>query len=194
MFHELAKYRIIFVTGPNRSGTTICAQMIAHDTGHSFVIEDEFGFSRLVQLAAFVQSDCGPLVIQCPFISHQIDDLKYLIDLDYDDVLVVMMHRYRRDIVRSEMWSGLDFRRIEAMGKARYLVQTNAHLSDVKYLHWEDQCQNIPHAMDVGYESLKGHPLWMDDRSTLPFAHRVGRPKLPKVFQDGILAIQNLKA
>ena len=192
MFADLAKYRIIFVTGPNRAGTTICAQMIAHDTGHDFVIEDEFGFMNFAQLAAFVHSDCGPLVIQCPFLSPWITDLKYLIDLDMDDVLVVMMHRYRRDIVRSEMRSGLDFRKIDAVGKEQYGERTNAHLSDIKYLHWEGQCQDIPHAMDVGYESLRDHPLWMEDRSALPFAHGVARPRLPKVFRDGIHAIQNL--
>ena len=89
MFNNLWHYWIIFVTGPNRSGTTICARMIAKDTGHDRVIEDEFNGANLKQLASFTQSNYGPLVIQAPFLSNVIHDLNHLIGLDMSKVLVV---------------------------------------------------------------------------------------------------------
>lgn len=192
MFEDLAKYRVVLVTGPHRSGTTICAKMIAHDTGHDFVIEDDIGFARLPQLAAFIQSNYGPMVVQCPFLSHIIEDLKYLIDLDYDDVMVVMMHRYRADIIRSEVRSKLNFNLVGARTKMAYRSESEAHASDIKYLCWEGQCRVLPHAMDVGYESLKDHPLWIEDRAALQFEHGVKHGQLPKVFRDGIIAVQDI--
>ncbi len=192
MFAHLAKHKIILVTGPHRSGTTICARMIAHDTGHDFVIEDEIGFSQLHLLATFIQADYGPVVVQCPFLSHIIHDLKYLIDLDYDDVLVVMMHRYKKEIIRSEMRSKVDFQTVGQRTKETYRCKDNGHASDIKYQCWEEHCTFLTHAMDIGYESLKEHPLWMEDRSTLKFEHDVRHPPLPKVFRDGINAIHNI--
>lgn len=38
----------------------------------------------------------------------------------------------------------------------------------------------------------KDHPLWLEDRTALNFQHAVGKPKLPKVFQDGIHAVQDI--
>ena len=42
MFEYMAIHSRIVVTGPQRSGTTITAKMIAHDTGHRYVDEAEF--------------------------------------------------------------------------------------------------------------------------------------------------------
>jgi len=192
MFKDLAKYRVILVTGPHRSGTTICARMIANDTGHDFVIEDEFAFANLAQLSAYVHSSYGPVVIQCPFLSHVIDDLKYLIDLDYSEALVVMMHRHRPDIIRSEQKSKVDFYTVGMRTKQSYNDETDRHPSDTKYSAWEDQCKCVPHAMDVGYESLKDHPLWIEDRSGMKFQHAVGKGRISQVFRNGILALQDI--
>lgn len=192
MFEYLAKYRVIFVTGPHRSGTTICARMITHDTGHDLVIEDDFRFSQLPQLAAFIQADYGPIVVQCPFLADIIHDLKYLIDLDMSQALVVFMHRYRRDIIASETRARVDFQRVGESQKKRYHTKSNEHISDIRYEAWQDQQQMIPHSLDVGYESLRAHPLWVEDRSDMPFGHEVGKGRLPEVFLDAINSARNI--
>jgi len=190
VFAELKKHRVILVTGPHRSGTTICAKMIAHDTGHDFVIEDEIGFGDLRKLSSFVHSNYSPVVIQCPFLTHIIDELNYAIDLDYSDTLVVMMHRYLPDIILSETKSKVDFNAVGENTRRAYRDESDAHPSDIKYKLWEYQCAVIPNAIDVGYESLKEHPLWIEDRSDMTFQHEIIQAPLPKVFRDGIRAIQ----
>lgn len=192
MFGDLKKHKYIFVTGPHRSGTTICARMIANDTGHDFVIEDEFGFSRLYLLAAMLQADYGPAVIQCPFLADIIHDLEYLIDLDMSDCLVVFMHRYRPDILDSEERAKVNFDSLGEQQKTRYYTEDDDHISDIRYEAWQHQCTVIPHAMDVSYESLRDHPMWLEDRKDLPFQHIINKPPLPKVFRDGIIAAQDI--
>ena len=51
MFEYLKEFPVVLVTGPQRSGTRICAKMIAHDTGHRFVDEREIHTDSLYELA-----------------------------------------------------------------------------------------------------------------------------------------------
>jgi len=191
-FHELKKYGHIFVTGPHRSGTTICARMIAHDTGHDLVLEDEFRCTNRSQFSAFLHSDYGPRVMQCPFLSNEIHDLEYLYDIDMSKVLVVFMHRYRKDIIDSEDNAPVDFESIGRGQKRAYHEVRNIHPSDIKYDAWEDQCRVIPNALDVGYESLKSHPLWDSDHKNLPFQHEVRQPVISGRVRDVIRTLSNI--
>lgn len=166
MFESLRHHRVILVTGPHRSGTTIAAKMIAHDTGHDLVLEDDFGYSRLHEMLAFIQADYGPCVIQCPFLAHIVHDL----GIDMGKCLVVFMHRFRRDIIASEekartkRGNKVNFQGIGATQKAWYHSQAKRHISDLKYESWEDQCVMIPHAMDLAYITLRDHELWVENR------------------------------
>lgn len=187
----MREYKRIFVTGPHRSGTTIAARIIAHDTGHDLVLEDEFTCSNRAQIAAFLHAGYGPQVIQCPFLAHEIHDLEYIYDIDMGECLVVMMHRYRRDIIESEQRSPVDFERVAIGRRQRYHAKTG-HPSDIVYEAWMDQCRVIPHAMDLAYESLKDHPLWVKDHKKLPFQHEIRKTVAPKAFRDGIRALQNI--
>jgi hypothetical protein len=166
--------------------------MIAHDTGHDLVIEDDFENANLIQLAGVVQSECGPIVVQCPFLSDVVHDLGYLIGVDMERALVVFMHRYRPDIIASEERAAVDFESVSLGQKRRYHAHGSEHISDVKYEAWEDQCQVIPHALDVGYESLCDHPLWIEDRTALKFQHEIRQPRLLPAFGEGLIALHNI--
>lgn len=192
MFEGLKKHRVILVTGPHRSGTTICARMIAEDTGHRFVVEDEIQFSRL-HLVADIINLGKPVVIQCPFLLPVIHQLDKHIDLNYDESCIVMMHRYRKDIESSEAKAKrVNFRRLGFTQKRLYGEQSPRHVSDVKYDGWALQQPTLPNTLDVGYLSLSDHPLWVEDRSEFRFEHKITRPPLPQGFQDGIDLIQNV--
>lgn len=205
MFADLKKYRRIFVTGPHRSGTTICAKMIAHDTGHDLVLEDDFRYTNKNELAAFLYSDYGPQVIQCPFLSAIAHDIGYEFSIDMSECLVVMMHRYRRDIMRSEENARLkngkkvNFEAIGESQRSRYYSDSDWHISDLKYEAWQDQCKMIPNALDVGYESLRDHPMWIESRNfSVRQTDENEEPdvvptyrRMPVGFLDGLSAIQN---
>lgn len=172
MFGELAKYDTIFVCGPNRSGTTIAARMIAADTGHDTVLEDDFGYSDLAQFAAFVHGDFGPRVIQCPFLTHVIHDLPYLLDFDMGSSLVVMMRRPVDEIELSEQRAvARDGKKIafgqigEARKKNAYHDHSDKHISTVCYESWEDQKRLIPNSIDLEYHSLRTHGMWVENRN-----------------------------
>ena len=194
MFQDLKKHRHIFVTGPHRSGTTICARMIAQDTGHDLIIEDEFNRSNLALLAAFIQADYAPSVIQCPFLANIIHDLNYLIELDMQETLVVFMHRYVKDIIDSEMRSPVAFELVSEHQQEEYnfgSIKLEQHISDFKYESWEEQRESIPHYLDQGYEALRNHPLWLDARAALPFEHVMQPPKFP-AMKHALSALQDL--
>ena len=95
MFEELGTYRVVLVTGPQRSGTRIAARMIAADSGLRYVDEDEFGVYNHKRLRAIIAQAEG-VVIQCPAMCHMVHKVAA------EDVLVVMMMRDVDDIVASE--------------------------------------------------------------------------------------------
>ena len=171
MFEHLKKHDRIFVCGPNRSGTTIAARIIAADTGHDLVLEDDFGYSRLDKFAAFVNGD-RPVVIQCPFLTPIIHDLPYLIGFDISEAMVVMMRRPTDEIIDSENravsqdGTKIAFHLIgEARKKRVYHDHSDKHISTVCYDAWEEQKRLIPTSVDVDYYALRGHPLWVEDRN-----------------------------
>lgn len=193
MFDHLKRHKVILVTGPHRSGTTIAARMIAADTGHDFVIEDEIGFSKPALLDLHVQADAGPMVVQCPFFCNNIQMLGLDTAIDWDETCVVMMHRYVKDIIASEEKAKrVNF---DALGQKQKrqmnVVDSPLHVSDHKYANWEIQRKHIKHTLDVGYESLRAHPLWVEDRSSFRFQHRVSkqRPRMPAGFIEGLRMI-----
>jgi hypothetical protein len=195
MFEHLKKHRVILVTGPHRSGTTIAARMIAADTGHDFVIEDEIGFSKVQQLALFIQAEYGPLVIQCPFLLPNIHHLGEIASVDWDETCVVMMHRYRKDIEASEEKAKrVDFKMLGHAQKRLYGEQSQRHVSDVKYEGWQLQQPTLLHTLDVGYPSLADHPLWVENRASFRFQHEVRNPEMPQGFKEGMDLVQELVA
>jgi hypothetical protein len=168
--------------------------MISEDTGNRYVIEDEIEFSNLELLKESIDSG-DHVVVQCPFFLPIIHQLDKRIGLDYDETCVVMMHRYRRDIEASEERAKrVNFKRLGWAQKRLYGEQSQRHVSDVKYEGWELQRPLIPNTLDVGYLSLRDHPLWVEDRSAFRFIdqHKVTTPPLPPGFQDGISLLKGI--
>lgn len=146
MFEKLQKYKKIVVTGPQRSGTTICSRMIACDTGHSCVDETAFGAENESGWRQVLERN--NVVVQCPAMSKLCSDLG-------NNVLVVFMRRDVGDIMASQS-------RIDWGSEGHELKKYGAEgdIAQVKYDYWE---QNKPaNWIDVEYESLKKHPLWID--------------------------------
>lgn len=174
MFEHLSNYRIVIVTGPQRSGTRICAQIIAQDTGLEYVDEgehmtDEAIFRDLVE-------NYDRLVIHAPTCSHIVHDYGML-----DDVAVVFMRRPLDEIAASQRriyWVNDDSE------KAKYPPEYHTGMAaQTKYRFWDlVQRRLILHALDVGYHSLEQHPLWVpaEQRKTFEAGQtRVGQTAWP---------------
>ena len=97
MFEHLAPFRVILVTGPQRSGTRFAAQAIAQSLGRVFVDEREIHIDSRYSLAIFLRLTSVPVVVQCPALCHCIHQFA-----QSDQTAVVMMRRAIEDIVASQ--------------------------------------------------------------------------------------------
>ena len=153
MFEHLAKWRRIYVTGPQRSGTTICARMICADTRHTY--QDGEPINRLKPQAVRERMMRREnVVVQCPFLAHDI----HLAVYDDPDAIVVFMIRDVNDIWASQKrihWA-------DPKELRRYPGETYATLAEAKYARWYAVSRDLcPNWVEVEYESLSEHPLWV---------------------------------
>jgi len=156
VFESLAGFTKIVVTGPQRSGTTICANMIAHDLGLPCV--DERGVTpfwlkdrgkTISRIKAKLREN--RLVLQSPSAAAFCHELPA-------NVAVVYMIRPVEDIIKSQQRINWDGNPFELM-----MLEVDSGESCVlKYERWKWQKPLIKHAFEVEYESLKAHPLWVD--------------------------------
>lgn len=159
MFEQLKIYKSILVTGPQRAGTKIASRMIAADTGYKYVDEYVFGFS----VDRFVKAiSVDSIVVQCPTMSSIIE---YYAE---DNTLVVFMFRDLEDIAKSEDrmgWTVGVYQELYKFGmsvtEARMYRQSGGRTAPLKYELWAGQKTVIKHYLELEYESLSAHPLWI---------------------------------
>lgn len=145
MFEDIGHNKII-VTGPHRTGTTICAEMIGHDTGLPVFREEEFQYRNIIKAHELISIEkglfegCG--VFQGPYLLPWAPL--------FDDCLIVCMRRDIEDIQAS----------IENLKKRG--ISTPFFSAEQAYALWEKM--ELKHCMEVEYESLRDHPLWSESR------------------------------
>lgn len=155
MFEYLAPFRVVIVTGPARSGTTICGHMIAADTGNTYM-DDRTEINSIGKLRHVVTSESNA-VAQCPLLSWHVDEFGVL-----DDVAVVMVRRNIVEINASN--DRLAPHRLDYWRDGYHALywQRGRHISEAVYQHWDNvQRSRIRHPYDVQYAALAEHPLWV---------------------------------
>lgn len=157
MFEDLKDYRIILVSGPQRSGTRFVARAIAHDTGHNYVDEvgvhtdSVYGLDWIMQEARVLETS---VVVQCPALMWVIPFIA-----DAPDILVVVCMRKEEEIVASEERIGWSHEWIERL---RYQFHQDAWpICRIKYAAWGANKWRVPNYREVCYEEMEGHPLWV---------------------------------
>jgi hypothetical protein len=162
MFEHLAIYKRIVVTGPQRSGTRIGAKMIAADTGHQFVDEAEFLIKDSDRFREFLHRD--GVVVQAPHM------LKDVVDDPPPGIFIVLMRRDLEDIHAS----AARIRWAEDFGGNTTELQkfglTEGDSAAVKYDYWDAHDKSVPF-LEVAYESLRDHPLYVADEQRKSFGH-----------------------
>ncbi len=160
IFEWLGQFDKIIVTGPQRSGTRICARMIAYDTGYSYIDESKLRIDSLYHLWSIVRTE-RHFVVQCPALCRHI----HLFDAE--DSAIILMRRAIKDIIASQERIGWRWGKVEL---ARY-DRSEGIIAEVKYRFWEDyQRERIRHAFEIDYASLSGHPLWISQNLRGDFA------------------------
>jgi len=164
MFAQLSRFGQILVTGPQRSGTTICAMMIAHDLGYRFLPEEVVSV-RSLDAARRLLAEESEFVLQCPGLCRWIHELAG------PEVAVVLMRRPLAEILESQQRIGWTGRRMQRE-LAGYGL-TEGCIAQVKYDFWAShQRALIPNAFEIEYASLADHPLWLDKEARAGFGPR----------------------
>lgn len=144
--------RHALVTGPQRSGTTIAARILADDLEWQYVDEDDYGHQSLAKFLLTV-GRYEHAVAQGPAMS-------YICHLLPNDIAIVFMYRKIEDIVASENrvhWRnhGIEY----AKYPREYYMPT---IAETKYHYWRSfQIDYIQYGFELDYESLSGHSLFL---------------------------------
>lgn len=165
MFEYLKAFDKIVVSGPQRTGTTICTKMIAADTGHECLLEESFSgenfWGDFENLYKTLLSD-KKVVCQVPSLSPYVHLLP-------ENVAVIFMMRHSNDIRASE-------KRINWQDQQRQLeryFRTEGEAHHVKYEVWDKyQKPHIKNCFEIPYGSLEGHPLWIEKDKRKDFGPR----------------------
>lgn len=171
MFEILRAYPRIVVTGPQRSGTTICSRMIAHDTGHRLCDEQDWGVHDPAALLHELRQE--PVVAHCPTL------FKWIVDRPSPDVLVVVVRRDLESIYASQRRIDWQFEAMELRQFGLHPVYDNGcrpRAAAVKYAYW-DWGTRPPIYVEVNYDDLRTHTLWVDPGDRERFAPKQTAPE-----------------
>jgi len=150
-FKDLQMFPRILVVGPQRSGTRICAQMIAHDTGHTYIDESEFGGD-----IEFWAKEIIRLNYNCVVHGPGIMRICHCTAAD----LVIVLIRDIKEILQSQYrlaWAH-DREELDKYGARR------GPSCVVKYAVWKSQKKYVPRFMEIPYAELNKHPMWVDKK------------------------------
>jgi hypothetical protein len=162
MFEHLAIHKRIVVTGPQRSGTRIGAKMIAADTGHQFVDEAEFLIKDGDLFREFLLRD--DVVVQAPHM------LKDVVDDPPPGIFIVLMRRDLDQIHASAARIGWTENFSGNTKELKKFGLTEGDSAAVKYDYWDTHDKSVPF-LEVAYESLRDHPLYVPDEQRQSFGH-----------------------
>ena len=154
MFEHLGAHKHIVVTGPQRSGTRICAQMIATDTGFTYIDERKIDIDSMYRMfeALGIDNTVTHAPAMCRY-AHLIGQVP--------DTVVVLVRREIADIIASQERIGWMWENVEKLYYADTGLDMNQPIAAIKYQYWEKQREAIPHYHEVDYRSLAEHPLWV---------------------------------
>lgn len=179
MFEYLKVFRKIIVTGPQRSGTTIAGKMIAVDTEKTYYDEMRFNVGNLRKVKEILAID-DSAVIQAPGL------VRHIVDLSVDDgTCIVMMIRDVADIQKSQARIDWKFEKSELLRFEDCGMDiAGLSIAEVKYKWWEQEKSKIKFPIELKYESLSEHYLWIDSKLRVNFKPKqtmFSGPKLPPI-------------
>lgn len=178
-------FRNVLVSGPQRCGTTFCAEALATSLGWSHVDEEDYGTHDLDALQRLL-AEKERQVIQCPALTHVLTELQ-------EHNLIVFMRRPVEEIVASE--KKIRWRELGNEGKEiqKYLqfypsyMETDKPISQVKFEVWDkEQKAQIKHFFELDYSDLRQAPGWTskEDRKNFGRKQTSAAPERKSLFRN----------
>lgn len=144
----------LFVTGPQRSGSTFVANCLAKSHGVKYIDEMEFD-AHFYGMFKYIASKQNSWVVHAPALFHRVFD----VIMDFPDVTIVIVRRNIEEIVESE-------KRIDWNPKSQreaFFAQDDDSrpISKIKYDYWDKWKSRIPSYVEYEYADFEVHPLWV---------------------------------
>lgn len=166
---DYSNFRVVVVSGPQRSGTTIAARIIASESGMQYVDEDEYGTKDVDAWKKLVSTGTG-LVIHSPAMARWVHEVGGK-EAGGDDVAVVWVMRPLPEVLASQKRIGWDDS--AERGKYHMTTKDTRPVAFVKQWYWYTyQRPFIVHAFELQYYGLKHHPLWVEADKRVAFRKR----------------------
>jgi hypothetical protein len=165
MFENLKAWPRIVVGGPQRSGTSIIAKMISHDTRHRLFGEERIRTDSMNRFWNLLRTTRNG-VFHCPAMTRWL----HLLAKEDRGLLVVMCKRSLDEIKASQ-------ERIRWMWEAPELLRydrTSGSQAEIKYAFWENHQKPAlqEQGLEVEYSTIKEHPLWVSPEDRKNFTVR----------------------
>lgn len=166
LLEQLKPYKSILVTGPQRSGTTIAAHILAAELGKRYIDENEiliYDWNRALRLLSE-----QPSVLQAPGL------MCFCTMFTRPEFALVVLRRDLNEIYMSEerihwrtAYGGANVRAENDRYQATFGVTAkDGNIAAMKYEIWETRQKKLCHnAFELQYSSLKSHPLFKTERS-----------------------------
>lgn len=175
MFEDMSIYRVIVVTGCQRSGTTLAAHAIAQDTGHTYVDEDEYGTDDYEAWRKVIARR-DKIVVHSPAMARYVHDL-----VGWYGIFVVWMDRNIEDVKASERRIG--WSTSKAVGKERDKYRDTQEYAGylpicaIKRRYWARVQRPMLRGQyhELAYEALEQHSLWVPPNERTHFDKRQWR-------------------
>ena len=170
---HLTSFKKIYVTGPQRSGTTFTAKYLSKMLNYKHIDEHDFGthdFKKMLEIILNHDS----FVVQCPAQSHNITNFPM-----NDDSIVVFMFRDIYDIISSEHRIDWHIRGAEKRERQKYnfffeeYTKPFIPISVIKHKVWEQvQKPNIDNYLELNYNLLKDTDEWINKEDRVNFKNK----------------------
>lgn len=197
MFDYLKPFKYIFVTGPQRAGTTITSKIIAHELDYHWYEAGDIqntlktadpwqtDIQKFIDPYNFgTNFDHEGFVAQCPYLSSICGEWR-----DIDGLAVVMVKRPVEDIIASQERIGWGFEELEKDYYPDYM-NSDWPIAKIKYNYWHVTQKHhlTKKAFEVEYDSLSSHPLFVSKEQRKDFWSRqteIGKPLGERIQRGG---------
>lgn len=190
-------FKRMVVTGSQRSGTTIAAQMIANDLSWKFVDESEVNASDFDKLRDLIDS-AAKFVLQLPNLLLRTDEIHNFFTSRCVGV-VAMRRPYReveasrerinflpRDPASEELILDLIARSRAVKSELpdfENLLSRQISLMEYRQLYITYYLESLPYVTVLDYENLQGHSMWIEKKLRLDFGPKTTTLDGPRLSQ-----------
>lgn len=144
----------LFITGPQRSGTTFIANCLAHSFNIHFIDESEFD-AHFYGKFKYLAKQHENWVVHGPALFHNVFDVIN----DFPDVTFVVVRRKIEDILASQSRiSWTDYQERVNMNVPEW---DSRPISEIKYSAWDNWKNILPSWVEYQYDDFEVHPFFV---------------------------------